>query len=380
MESLTSDLVAIDDYNFAVPKKKSFHPWHKPRKQYVRMEQWSYYIAELADELPGSNRTLTYFGLPGDDLLDIRCFGSTICEPRSMKLRFLGFNNSADAQSQDQTDLNISLDEVSKSPSYDPQSDIIPHDIRELVNDSSVAWQRTFQIGPYDVINLDLCDGFGAQSPGTFNKTYYNMVSRLLSVQARRKDPWLLLLTTRVGKAHVNRETLDRLAELYQTNLDDCRPFRTLSESRYNIGDAGSLAKAKDDEKGVQALFLTGLCKWLIGLSTSQNPPTILEVKNVLGYRVNAGAEVEDMISIAIRFNPTHALAKDPANLAAVPPVQFDECELATKALKRIGNLVDVDEYLTSQHEIRNEMVESMCQLLEPARYDCDEYRKLYSA
>ncbi|MCA1533568.1 DNA cytosine methyltransferase [Bradyrhizobium sp. NBAIM03] len=147
---------------------------------------------------------------------------------------------------------------------------------------------------------------------------------------------------------------------------------------------ANTTAKASDPRnqlpKGVQALFLVGLCKWLIGLSTSQNPPSILDVKNVLGYRVNAGAEVEDMVSIAIKFNPTHTLTKDPANLAAVPPVQFDECELATKALKRIGNLVDVDEYLTSQHEIRKEMIESMCQLLEPARYDCDEYRKLYSA
>ncbi|WP_407177483.1 PP_RS20740 family protein [Bradyrhizobium sp. STM 3562] len=378
-ESLASDLVSIDDYSFALPKKREFLPWHKPRKQYVRSEQWRHYIGELADEIAAAGGTLTYFGLPGDDLLDIRFFGSAVCEPRSLRLRFLGFNNSADAQSDDQTDLNISLDEVSKSASYDPQSEIVPHDIREVVDDHSIAWRKTFEIGPYDVINLDLCDGFGAQPPGKFDHTYYNMVSKLLSVQARRKTPWLLLLTTRVGKAHVHFETLDRLSELYKTNLADCIRFREFSSKKYNISDASSLQKAKRQDKGIQPVFLVGLCKWLLRLSSSQNPPSIMDVKNVLGYRVKGGVEIEDMVSIAIRFNPTHGPTKDPSNLAGIQPTQIDECALATNALKRVGNLLDVDAYLGSQHEIRNEMVNAMCQLLDAARYDIAEYRKLFA-
>src|SRR5712671_7392259 len=133
-DELSEDIVGVGEYRFSVPAKKQFLPWHRPRKQFVRNDQWCYFIAELIDEVKEVGGTLTYFGLPGVDLLDIRYFGSVICEPRSLKLRFLGFNSAARPQSEEQAELNISLDEISKTPSFDPRSEIVPDDIRELVN------------------------------------------------------------------------------------------------------------------------------------------------------------------------------------------------------------------------------------------------------
>lgn len=170
----------------------------------------------------------------------------------------------------------------------------------------------------------------------------------------------------------------EAIGSLYEANLGSCIPFQELSAKRYRIGDASSLSKAKKDEKGIQSVFLVGLCKWLLGLSTSQAPPSIMDVKNVVGYRVKPGSAIEDMVSIAIRFNPTHAPIKDPANLAAIPPLNLDECGLATTALRRVSSMLDVDDYLASQEEIRREMTEAMCKLLETARYDGEEYRRLY--
>jgi hypothetical protein len=43
---------------------------------------------------------------------------------------------------------------------------------------------------------------------------------------------------------------------------------------------------------------------------------------------------------------------------------------------KEISGLLDVDDYLSSQSDIESEMIESMCTLLESARYDIDVYRK----
>lgn len=103
-----------------------------------------------------------------------------------------------------------------------------------------------------------------------------------------------------------------------------------------------------------------------------------MDVKNVVGYRVKPGSEIEDMVSIAIRFNPTQGPIKDPANLAALPPLELDECGLATTALRRISSMLDVDDYLASQDDIRQEVTEAMRRLLETARYDGEEYRKLY--
>ena len=372
-DDLTSDIVGVDQYVVEVPAKKDFLPWHRPRKQFVRHDQWCYQIKQLVDEghLTG---TLTYFGLPGIDLLDLRCFGSTVCEPHDLKLRFLGFNKAADPESNEQTELNISFDELSKSSSFDTQSQIVPDDLRELVKEDSIAWRKTLELGPYDVINLDLCDGFGRQQPEAIPETYYNAVSKLLAVQARRKSPWLLLLTTRVGKRHVHAETLRRLSQRYAANLKNCKSFEDESASKFSISDVASLQKAQKTDAGIQSVFLVGICKWLLGFAVGQTPPSKLEVKSVYGYRVRKEAEVEDMVSMAIRFDPTHEPIPDPLGLASVQPVKVDECDLATKALLRVSKLLDVDEYLASEDSVREEMTKGMCDLLDAARYDVDAY------
>jgi hypothetical protein len=375
-DDLASGIVAVQEYTVTVPPKKGFLPWHRPRKQFVRNEQWRHYIAEMLDDAPPSDATLTYFGLPGVDLLDLRFLGSTVCDPRSLKLRFLGFNDAADPHSGDQAELNISLDELSKSTFFDPMSEIVPDDFRHLINEDSIAWQKTLELGPYDVINLDLCDGFGAHPPGQINETYYNAVSKLFAIQARKKTPWLLFLTTRVGRAHVHADTLNRLSKLYAENLKKCEDFQKVSAASFNISDSTSLQKEKQSSFGLQRIFLIGLCKWFLGFVIRQNPTSEMGVKTVLGYRVLHSAEAEDMVSIAIRFDPVHEALEDSSHLASAKPTKPDECVSATSILKRIKNLFDVDAYLLSETAVRDEMIEAMCSLLEAARYDTDEYRR----
>jgi hypothetical protein len=372
---LASDIVGVDQYVVSVPPKKQFLPWHRPRKQFVRNDQWCYQIKQLVDE-GHSTKTLTYFGLPGIDLLDLRFFGTTICEPRDLKLRFLGFNKAADPENDEQAELNISFDELSKSPSFDPQSQIVPDDLRQLVNEGSIAWQKTLELGPYDVVNLDLCDGFGKDQPETIPETYYNAMSKLLAVQVRRKSPWLLLLTTRVGKKHIHGDTLLRLSNRYAANLANCKPFEEASAKQFGINDIASLHNAQKTDAGIQSVFLVGIFKWLLGFAIGQTPPSKVEVKSVYGYRVHKKAEVEDMVSMAIRFDPTHGPIADPLGLASVQPVKIDECDLATKALSKVSKLLDVDDYLASENAVREEMTNAMCDLLEAARYDVSAYRK----
>ena len=212
------------------------------------------------------------------------------------------------------------------------------------------------------------------KAPGQLNETYYNAVSKLLAVQARKKTPWLLLLTTRVGRAHVHPGTLNRLSQLYGDNLKSCADFRGASTGSFKISDDVSLQREKRTNAGLQKVFLVGLCKWFLRFAIGQNPPSKMSVKNVQGYRIVKGAEVEDMVSIAIRFDPTHDALLDSARLAAVRSPKIDECELATLALRRVSGLVDVDEILSSEPAVRDEMIEAMCGLLESARYDVGSY------
>ena len=374
-DDLTTDIVGITNYSYSDRPEKEFKPWHRPRKQFVRHEQWFYYINELVTEHKPSDETLTYFGLPGVDLLDIRYFGTKVCEPQNLKLRFLGFDKEADPEGEQQAEFNISFDEISKTASFDPQSEIIAYDVRDLVDESSIAWQKTLDFGPYDVVNLDLCDGITKEPSGKDNETYYNAISKLLAVQVRRKSPWLLFLTTRVGKDHIHSSTLERFCDLYDSNLRSCTAFNDISRKKFSIANKSELVAATENGRGLQRITLVGLCKWFLGFSLRQVPPTLMEVKSLLGYRVNKGAEVEDMVSMAIRFNPTHAALPDANKLASTKATPPAECELATVAAKRVNGMIDVDEYLSSQKIVRDEMIESMCSLLETARYDIEKYK-----
>jgi hypothetical protein len=131
---------------------------------------------------------LKYLGLPGIDLLDLRYFHSQVCETRNINLRFLGFNSSAMPTSRGHTELNISLDEVRRLARVDPMSDVIRDNFTLVAKENSIACRKTRELGPYDVINLDLCDGFGAQSPGAVDHNYYDAVASLLALQARYKS------------------------------------------------------------------------------------------------------------------------------------------------------------------------------------------------
>lgn len=373
-EELADDIVGVVEYEAPLPQKKGFLPWHRPRKQYVRDYQWRHQIEELLPELQLDGGLLRYLGLPGVDLLDLRYFHDSICAPGGMKLRFLGFNSAACPNSAAQTELNISLDEVSRLPYVDPSSDVIPDDFRQVGNDRSIAWRQTRKLGPYDIINLDLCDGFAAEAPGGLESTHYDALNRLLSLQARNRNPWLLLLTTRVGKGHVHEDVLEKLVAKYRQNLVDCEAFKGASLERFFIGDGAQLSEAVGTENGLTNVFLTGICKWLLVCALGQNPPTKVELKSVIGYRVEQEAAHEDLISLALKFVPTFNPADDPIGLANQPPAALDECSLAKKLLNRVANRKNADAILAEDEPLHQKMAEAMAVLLELARYDVAEF------
>ena len=362
-------------YEAPLPTRKDFLAWHLPRKQFVRHHQWCMQLNLMLDESPLVDGTLKYFGLPGVDLLDLRYFHRQVCEVRNINLRFLGFNTAAQPSSPGQTELNISLDEVRRMPRVDRNSDVLGDDFVRIANDRSIAWRKALDLGPYDVINLDLCDGFGAQAPNTLEETHYDAVNKLMSLQARSSSPWLLLLTTRAGRQHVHPHVLEKLIGQYLDNLATCPPFKEKSRVFFEIEDEAALKAAAATTTGVLPVFLCGLCKWLVGIALEYQPPTSMEARSVIGYRVDYGAEHEDLISLAVRFTPTFEPAEDPIGLAKSSTTALNECALAVQALNRIANRKDVDRILREDAKLNTQMVDAMADLLELARYDTAAYR-----
>lgn len=370
------DIIEMIVYEAPMPTSaKPFLPWHRPRKQYVRHHQWCQEICRmLADKRPADD-VLKYLGLPGVDLLDLRHFHKEVCQAYDVDMRFLGFITGAHPASNAQTELNISLDEVRRLPRIDPRSDVIHDDFARVANQSSLAFVRARALGPYDVINLDLCDGFGAQAPGALDNSYYDAVSSLFALQARTMNPWLLLLTTRADKPNINGALLQKLLDKYIANLSECSSFRDASRECFDIESKDALLAAVGEPTGLLPVFLTGLCKWFVVLALQHQPPTTVELRSVFGYRVDQGAEHEDLISLAFKFSPTTVPVSDPMGIANQPSTAINEGTLATRALKRVAKRLDADKLLANDADLRQSMVDASAHLLGLARYDCDAYK-----
>ncbi|QLH49382.1 MAG: hypothetical protein HWD57_05985 [Candidatus Accumulibacter cognatus] len=370
------DIVEVVAYEAPMPPTaKDFLPWHRPRKQYVRHHQWCHEIARMISDTPPAGGVLKYLGLPGVDLLDLRHFHAAVCQDKSVDLRFLGFNSSARPASKANTELNVSLDEVRRLPRVDPLSDVIGDNFARVANQDSIAFRKARELGPYDVINLDLCDGFGAQAPGALDNSYYEAVRSLMALQARTMNPWLLLLTTRADKPNVNDEVLQVLLRKYISNLADCAPFREASRDFFDIETADALNAAADTPTGLLPVFLTGLCKWFVAMALEHQPPTTVELRSVFGYRVDTSAQHEDLISLALKFTPTFVPAGDPMGLANHPVAAPDEGTLATRALKRVAKRIDADKKLAEDGELHQRMIDATAHLLGLARYDVAAYK-----
>jgi hypothetical protein len=158
--------------------------------------------------------------------------------------------------------------------------------------------------------------------------------------------------------------------EKYRTNLADCAPFKTASLKLFGLDEIPAAVETR-----FLPLFLCGLCKWLLNLALGSNPPSHVDIRSVIGYRVDRAAPHEDLISLAIRFSPMFTPVVDRMGLAHKTSVALDECELAVKAIHRIAKLVDADEVLRKDTDLHAEMVEATASLLSIARYDPEAYR-----
>lgn len=374
LESFTDDLIGVAGYTFDTPRKKEFLPWHRPRKQFVREKQWAEQITLLITETEAQNGIIKYLGLPGDDLLDLRHFHDNICVPNNLKLKFLGFNRGLKPGSVHKADLEVSLDEVSRLSHIDAGSQLISDDLTSIALQRSVAWDKSQNMGPYDVINIDLCDGFAKQPVNDFKETHYNTLHRLMTLQARRPTPWLLFLTTRTDSDGVDNGVFERLKEVYLENLTECGGFLTASGECFSVSDADQLNKYCGEALGFSNVFLTAICKWISKIGINQNPGSKVELKNVFGYKVKHGAQSPDLISIALKIVPTFNVYPDEVGLANQATEVIDECVLASRILKRVHKQKDVDQILSENSELMDQMLLATTSLLEQARYDISGY------
>lgn len=351
----------------AVPKE--FQPWHRPRKQFVRREQWLALLKRLFDGRPEAE-PLRYLGLPGVDLLDLRYLYEGLCRADGRPMRFLGFNTQAQPGSDAHIELSLSLDEVRRLPNVDPLSNVIHDDFRRIAAETSIAWNRTLSLGPFDVVNIDLCDGLATDPPG-MEASIYAALARLIALQVRSDKPWLLLVTTRIGRGMFDPDAEQRLLEIFQTNVAECDGFVEACADLLEA-DAASIDAVACSEDDFLCLMVVALAKWASALAQAHGPNRV-ELASTQAYRVHPEAGCEDLVSLALRFEPVIAAPADA--LAPTPPGPIDECEIAKGIARRAAARRDVDAILGDRVDLHEELTAEAEALLAVARYDVTGYR-----
>lgn len=371
-ESALAGYIGDPKIPFEPPVKRSFAPWHRPRKQYVRSRQWVGELERMAVEIGMEGVDFNYLSLPGDDLLDVRYLREKFCEPRKLNMRFLGFNSAADPDNVHSASMHSNLHAIKLLSFVDQISGVIPDDIRTISNERSVARQRVYEFGGFHAINLDLCDGFARDPIGVTN--LFDALRVLIDIQGRTDHDSLLLITTRVGPEHVSSDVAERLLQGLLEILESCTPFDLELRTKWSIGSdltpPDSLAELSSAEQ-----FILGLSKWVI--NTCLSARLDVAVRSVLTYKVAYSASEDDLVSIALRLSPQRALPADAAGIAvsitANPPAE-QECLLVAKVPARVWHRRRVDEELRSPELLETCLSETESMLV-AAGYDTAGYR-----
>ena len=345
-DDLAAGIFGDAKYEAPQPAPKEFKPWHRPRKQFVRSEQWAALLHHLYENRNRSD-PLRYLGLPGTDLIDLRYLHQQLCHTTERPLRFLGFNTEAQPGNPADVELRVSLDEVRRLPNVNPQSDVIHDDFRRIGNKDSIAWRRTRGLGPFDVVNIDLCDGLASDPPQS-DGSIYDALAQLTALQARNPDPWLLLISTRIGRGMFDADAEQRLIDRFRENVTDCEGFAEACMELLE-SDVESIDPATCSQADLLILMVAAIGKWLSALMQAHGPCRI-ELASTHGYQIDPIAVQEDLVSFALRIEPVITPASDA--LSPTPPTPEDECTTAKAILRRSVHRRNVDEIL-EQEEVR---------------------------
>ncbi|WP_221348024.1 PP_RS20740 family protein [Streptomyces beigongshangae] len=373
-------LIGTGPLDFPEKVVREFQAWHRPRKQYVRRVQWCHEIWNLTTDLmrtKGEIHELRYLTLPGSDLLDIRHIAETICSPRQVKLRYLGFNSAAIPTSADQAELNGTEFSAIRENWIEFESQVFPGDFRQVGNLRSPSYRRMREKGPYHAINIDLCGGFAGHEKTESAPNYFGALRAILQNQARSDDDFLLFITTRMDDDNVDDGAKGVLLQLAQEIHDTCKGYASAFSEAWGVQeDDASLSVP--EVVGTGEAFMLGLTQWII--STGVSFGLKASVRSFMTYRTGYGLGDDDIVSLAIRFKlDSPDIPPDPHGLARILNTSVSQadkkCEQSVIVPRRVRERIQVDKILQEQAEEFEKCIVESAALLGSAGYDSDSYR-----
>lgn len=402
MTDNSSDL--SDDIVPEVPRHASverhFEPWHKVRKEFIRREQWSKLViqyarrflvrelqqetesewsvdgrsADVPDAIEISN-PLKCLVIPGDDLLDIRALER---DTESIKcyIRYLGFNESH-GSNQLGTRVHIAHNDVTSSSRISNRSRVLHDRFQAVAKQNSQAYQYVKDLGPFHVVNLDLCDSLFPTKTGDL-RSYYEALHRICEFQMKEMaTPWLMFITTETAPREVDAAQLDMLCSPTKCNMNAHAEFAAAFASVVPTSAMSSPIDCSQlDEKQLVDLFGVAIGKALLSFCSSAEPKWKVTMLGSHIYSLNKELCVS-MLSLAFVFIPVNRPPLDMTGLSSISSAArapFDECAMATKLVLAVQRITNIDALLSDNVQLYAELRESSANLLESAGYNRNDY------
>lgn len=363
-------------------RSRTYAPWHKPRKQWIRRHQWHAEVRQLLADthFPADGRIFRYLSMPGEDLLDVRVLREA-CEEAGVQLRFTGLN-AVKAGSADDLQLNLAESAVRGLANVHSGSQVLREMFQNIADKEALAHQEVANSGPFNAINVDLCDHLLLREQDGSSPTIIDAIARIIENQIEQaSQPWLLFITTRIRPGSVERRNLAALMAAIADNISRHDQFAQAASSLLEL-EAGSLQAALEDPDQLdpgrfKTIFTLGFGKWLLAYLDSAQPRCGATQRPSCFYSVHAGQP--DMLSLAYRVEVRRSPPADRYNIvgqnvAAVP----QEAELAIELLHAVREVFDLDEYLAGDQPGLEQAVNETESLLRDLNYPVDDPAKGY--
>ena len=361
--------------------RSKFSPWHHPVKQIVRDYQW----ADQAKRLLGDYRTdetrktLTYFTLPGSDLLDVRVLSEAL-RGNGTKIDYFGFDTGYNIEVEehhvDESGTYLSAESALRQAGLvTDDAEILPDRLEDIAVPSSHAASRLRQRGCFDIVNIDACSHLGYKPPGR-GKSIFDALEALMAHQLKSDKVWLLMVTTRAN-TEVLAGSVDRMKHAIHNNIKVHKEFCEALAQCWG-GDPVNLPEDMETHWSNQSLeflklFCVGLGKHLLHFyHAQQNLPAKVKLVSAFAYKVSA--DLPDMLSMTFRISPA-GLQIQPASAGGnVAPLI--ELGSALAIVEKANAIWDLDEAISTDPEVRRDAVEGTVKLLQTANFDVSSWKE----
>ena len=356
--------------SFSFSGDAKYAPWHKPRKQWVREKQWwgsvsSYLLQDKEKHV--APQIVRYFGLPGEDLLDVMYLRKNL-EGKGAAISIFGLNPSPASWSLSQVQLSRLLDNQNVSPS----SCILQYNFNDLQHGRATLFSKVKEAGPFDIVNLDFCDNVISPS---FENSRLVAIKTLVDYQLHfHPSPWMLFITTRSSKLSSSEDIFHSLYELIKQNLASDEFMKAFSvhfsEALKGAEEGRSLIDKTELTDGhYSKLLIVGLLKWIFQAAAQTTCDA--KLTSIVCYDIEGEDSENDMISLCIKFTKNFSTTVDSSGLTGIEKstigMDNSEPEWAARSLPKVAQMKSVDAILKKDINLYGQMTKQKMSLLEAA-------------